>query len=56
MVSGAMALAVLLIEPIRNTFRLTTMDAAHWWLVAGLSLIPIVVVELFKLFKINDLK
>lgn len=52
-VSAALMLIVLLVAPIRETFGLVTMDSAHWWLVIGLSLIPIVVVDLFKLFKIN---
>jgi len=52
-VSASFMLIVLLVAPIRETFGLVTMDSAHWWLVIGLSLIPIVVVDLFKLFKIN---
>lgn len=29
------------------------MNANHWWTVAGLSFLPIVIVDIFKLLKIN---
>lgn len=51
--SAAMAFAVLLVPPVRNAFRLSAMDGKHWLIVLSLSLIPIVVVDLFKLLKIN---
>jgi Ca2+-transporting ATPase len=51
--SALMMLLVLLIHPVRVAFRLSLMDSGHWWLVAGLSLIPVAVVELFKLLGIN---
>ncbi|HBE41588.1 MAG TPA: ATPase, partial [Bacteroidales bacterium] len=53
LISAAMAFVVLLVPPINNAFRLTTMDLKHWIIVLGMSLIPIVVVDLFKLFRIN---
>ena len=51
--SAGLALLVLLVPPIREAFRLTALDGKHWLIVAMLSLIPIVVVDLFKLLKIN---
>jgi Ca2+-transporting ATPase len=55
-VSAAMAFIVLLVPPIREAFRLEAMDREHWLAVVLLSLAPIAVVELFKLFKINGVK
>jgi len=55
-VSAAMALIVLLVPPIREAFRLEAMDRAHWLIVVLLSLAPIAIVELFKLFRINGVK
>jgi len=52
-VSGGLALLVLLVPPIREAFRLTALDGKHWIIVALLSLIPIAVVDIFKLFRIN---
>ena len=51
--SAGLALIVLLVPPVRDAFRLTAMDGKHWLIVLSLSLIPIVVVDLFKLLKIN---
>lgn len=55
-VSAVMMLAVLLFPPFMKAFKLTAMDSIHWIYVLGLSLVPIVVVELFKLFRINSFK
>ncbi len=52
-VSGGLALLVLLVPPIREAFRLTALDGKHWIIVALLSLIPIAVVDIFKLLRIN---
>lgn len=54
--SAGMALIVLLVPPVRDAFRLSAMDGKHWLIVMAMSLIPLLVVDLFKLFKINDLK
>ena len=54
--SAAMALIVLLVPPVREAFRLEAMDRQHWLAVVLLSLAPIAIVELFKLFKINGVK
>ena len=56
LVSAAMMLVILLYPPFMKAFKLVEMDATHWLYVLGLSITPIVVVELFKLFKINSFK
>jgi Ca2+-transporting ATPase len=52
-VSAALALIVLLIPPIRDAFSLTELDGNHWLVVVLMSLVPILVVDIFKLFRIN---
>ncbi|MBW6499929.1 MAG: calcium-translocating P-type ATPase, PMCA-type [Bacteroidales bacterium] len=54
LVSAGMALLVLFITPVRIAFSLTEMDGIHWLYVVSLSIVPIVVVEIFKLLKINS--
>lgn len=56
LISAAMMLAILLFPPFMKAFKLVQMDTAHWFYVIGLSVVPIVVVELFKLFNINSFK
>ena len=51
--SAALALIVLLIPPIRDAFSLTALDGKHWLIVILMSLIPLVVVDIFKLIRIN---
>ncbi len=53
MVSTGLALLVLLVPPVRDAFRLTVMDTRHWILVVLMSFIPIIIVDLFKLLRIN---
>ncbi|MDD2293835.1 MAG: cation-translocating P-type ATPase [Bacteroidales bacterium] len=48
--SAIFTLAVLLVPPLREAFRFSTMSSTQWLIVAGLALIPIPVVELVKLF------
>lgn len=55
-VSVGLALLVLLVPPLREAFRLVEMDGSHWLTVVLMSLIPVVVVDLFKLLKINGSK
>ena len=55
-VSGLLLAAVLLIPPLMGIFGVVTMDATHWIYVALLSAVPIVVVELVKLIKLNQTK
>lgn len=54
--SAGLALLVLLIPGIRDAFGFVTMDRSHWLAVGILSLCPIVIVDLFKLLKINGTK
>jgi Ca2+-transporting ATPase len=56
LVSAAIGLVVLLIPPIREVFSLAVMDREHWVIVIMMSLAPIAVVELFKLFRINGVR
>lgn len=56
MASAGLALIVLLVTPIREAFRLAEMDGKHWLIVMLLSFVPILVVDLFKLLKINTVK
>ena len=56
LLSAVMMLVILLYPPFMKAFKLIEMDAIHWLYVLGLSITPIVVVELFKLFKINSFK
>lgn len=56
LISAALMLIVLLIPPMRYAFGLVEMDGIHWLYVIGLSFVPIVVVELLKLFRINSTK
>lgn len=59
---GAMAISLLLIMVVywtpffRNVFHLTELDRGHWFILISLSFIPLVVVNLFKLLKINTIK
>ena len=54
--SALMMALVLFIPPFRSAFGLVTMDSLHWWTVLGLSAAPILIVEIFKLLKINTTK
>jgi Ca2+-transporting ATPase len=54
--SAALALLVLLVAPVREAFSFTLMDGKHWIAVVLMSLIPLLVVDVFKLFKINGTK
>lgn len=54
--SAAFMVLILLIPPLMNVFGIVAMDKIHWMYVLLLSLTPIVVVELMKLFKINNSK
>ncbi len=54
--SAALMLIVLFIPAIREIFNLEVMDTTHWLYVIGLSFVPVVVVEIVKLFKINHTK
>lgn len=51
--SSGLALIVLLVPPVRSAFSLTPLDGRHWLIVGLMSLIPILVVDIFKFFRIN---
>ncbi len=51
--SAGLALLVLLLPPVRQVFSLAPMDGTHWLLVFFMSLMPILVVDIFKFLKIN---
>lgn len=54
--SAVTGLAVLLVPPFREAFDLAVMDLRHWLFVLLMAFVPIPVVELFKLLKINGVK
>lgn len=56
MASAVIGLIVLLVPPVRDAFSLTVMDREHWIIVILLALVPIPVVELFKLAGFNGVK
>ena len=43
-----LTLAVLLIPPLQTIFETTSMSGAAWWIVAGLALVPLLVMEVVK--------
>lgn len=51
--SAGLMLLVLLVPAINDAFSLTQLDPKHWVIVILMSLIPILVVDIFKLFRIN---
>ena len=53
LVNALMMFAVIFIPGVNDLFKLTTMDLHHWEIVALLVFIPIPVVEIMKLFKLN---
>jgi Ca2+-transporting ATPase len=52
-ISAALALLVLLVPALREAFSFATMNTSQWITVLLMALIPVVVVDLFKLLKIN---
>ena len=52
-VSAALMFVILLTEPLREIFNLELLPAEHIFEIIILVLSPIVIVEIFKLFKIN---
>lgn len=49
--SLALVLAVMLIPGVQNIFSLVPMSAAAWGMVVGLALVPLAVMELYKLIR-----
>ena len=54
--SALMMAVTLFIPPVRELFGLVLMDSIHWWIVLGLSVAPIAIVEIFKMLRINTMK
>lgn len=52
-VNALMMLAVLFVPVLRDLFKLVSMDSSHWMVVLALIFIPIPVVELMKVLKLN---
>jgi len=53
LINVSMMLAVLFIPGVNTLFKVVPIDFEHWEVVIGLSLMPILVVEVAKLLKIN---
>ncbi len=51
--SAALMLAVLLIPPLMDVFKVVALDGAHWLYILLLSFAPVLVVDVFKGLKIN---
>jgi Ca2+-transporting ATPase len=52
-VNALMIFGVIFIPGVNTLFKLSTLDLHHWEIVGMLVFLPIPVVELFKLLKIN---
>ena len=52
-ISAALMFVILLVEPLRNIFSIPVLPSQNILELVGLVFAPIVIVELFKLFKIN---
>ena len=46
-------LAVLLVPALQSIFHVVPLSAQNWWCVAGLSLVPMLVIETGKLLKLD---
>ena len=56
LISFVMMIGVLFIPFLQKIFKVVTLSPRDILIVIGLSFMPIIIVELFKLFKINALK
>lgn len=52
-INGLMMAAVLFVPALRDLFKLAELDLHHWEIVAMLVFLPLPIVELMKLFKLN---
>jgi len=52
-INVSMMLAVLFIPGVNTLFKVVPIDLQHWEVVIGLSLMPLAVVEVAKLLKLN---
>jgi Ca2+-transporting ATPase len=53
LVNALMMGAVLFVPPLRDVFKLVEMDLHHWEIVGLLVLVPLPVVELMKVLRLN---
>ncbi|NTW96563.1 MAG: cation-translocating P-type ATPase [Erysipelotrichaceae bacterium] len=53
LINVSMMLAVLFIPSVNTLFKVVPIDIQHWEVVIGLSLMPLLIVEVMKLLKIN---
>ena len=56
LISFIMMIAVLFIPFLQNIFKVVTLSPRDILIVAGLSFMPLIIVEIFKLLKINAFK
>ena len=54
--SSILMLIVMMVPPVMDVFGLVPIDGTHWIYIIGLSLVPIVIVELVKALKLNHTK
>ena len=47
------SLAVLMVPSFREAFQFAELGQMQWWTIIGLAFVPLVVVELFKMFRWN---
>ncbi|WP_323616885.1 calcium-translocating P-type ATPase, PMCA-type [Erysipelothrix rhusiopathiae] len=53
LINGLMILAVLFIPVLNDLFKLGTLDGHHWMIVVMLMFVPMIIVEIMKLLKLN---
>ena len=56
LVSFLLMLLVLEVPFMQEIFEIANLDLSHWLITIGLAVAPLLIVEIFKLFKINTLK
>ncbi len=55
-INALMMVVVLTVPALQDIFKLANMDLTHWEIVLGLAFVPIPVVEIMKLLKLNGEK
>ncbi len=53
LIAAVLAIAVLTIQPLMDAFRFVSMSQTQWLYILALSISPVIIVEIFKLLKIN---
>lgn len=56
LISFALILTVYFVPFFREIFHLSVIDSKHWIILIGLTVLPMVIVNIFKLLKINTVK